>query len=115
MSENATSFWSTPKGWAALGLIGAATYFLLMEHRQHVWQYLPFIILLACPFMHVFMAGTVATEHQWVVRRLIQVIVLIKGAPKEGATIPKAIINTSSTKGSSASKCTVILVTVFGL
>ena len=57
MSENATSFWSTPKGWAALGLIGAATYFLLMEHRQHVWQYLPFIILLACPFMHVFMHG----------------------------------------------------------
>ena len=35
MSENATSFWSTPKGWSALGLIGAATYFLLMEHRQH--------------------------------------------------------------------------------
>ena len=57
MSENATSFWSTPKGLAALGLIGAATYFLLMEHRQHVWQYLPFIILLACPFMHVFMHG----------------------------------------------------------
>tara|TARA_R110001592_G_scaffold116060_2_gene317048 strand:- start:11604 stop:11900 length:297 start_codon:yes stop_codon:yes gene_type:complete len=55
MSTQKTSFWLTPKGLAALGLIGAATYFLLIEHRQHVWQYLPFLILLACPFMHLFM------------------------------------------------------------
>lgn len=54
MSTKRTSFWLTPKGLAALGLIGAVTYFLLMEHRQHVWQYLPFLILLACPFMHLF-------------------------------------------------------------
>ena len=51
------SFWFTPKGLAALGLIAAATYFLLVEHRQHVWQYLPFLILLACLFMHLFMHG----------------------------------------------------------
>ena len=52
MATQKTSFWLTPKGLAALGLIGAATYFLLIEHRQHVWQFLPFLILLACPFMH---------------------------------------------------------------
>jgi len=57
MSNQKSSFWMTPKGLAALGLIGAASYFLLMEHRQHVWQYLPFLILLACPFMHIFMHG----------------------------------------------------------
>lgn len=57
MSTKKTSFWLTPKGLAAMGLIGAATYFLLIEHRQHVWQYLPFLILLACPFMHIFMHG----------------------------------------------------------
>lgn len=55
MAQQHRSFWFTPKGFAALGLIGAATYFLLMEHRQHVWQYLPFLIILACPFMHLFM------------------------------------------------------------
>tara|TARA_R110002074_G_scaffold1_2_gene3 strand:- start:66 stop:362 length:297 start_codon:yes stop_codon:yes gene_type:complete len=55
MGTQKTSFWLTPKGLSALGLIGAATYFLLIEHRQHVWQYLPFLILLACPFMHLFM------------------------------------------------------------
>ena len=49
MATQKTSFWLTPKGLAALGLIGAATYFLLIEHRQHVWQFLPFLILLACP------------------------------------------------------------------
>jgi hypothetical protein len=35
----------TPKGLAALGLIAAASYFLLIEHRQHVWPFLPFLIL----------------------------------------------------------------------
>lgn len=57
MTQQHRSFWLTPKGLAALGLIGAATYFLLMEHREHVWQYLPFLIILACPLMHLFMHG----------------------------------------------------------
>jgi len=58
MSNKQGSFWSTPTGWAALGLIGAAAYFLLMEHRQHFFQFLPFLILLLCPLMHVFMHGS---------------------------------------------------------
>lgn len=57
MTTQKTSFWFTPKGLSAMGLIGAASYFLLMEHRQHVWQYLPFLIILACPIMHIFMHG----------------------------------------------------------
>lgn len=55
MLNKQRSFWSTPTGWAALGLIAAASYFLLVEHRQHFFEYLPFIILLLCPLMHVFM------------------------------------------------------------
>ena len=55
MSNKQGSFWSTPTGWAALGLIAAASYFLLMEHTQHFFQFLPFLILLLCPLMHVFM------------------------------------------------------------
>jgi len=58
MSNKPPSFWSTPSGWAALGLIGAASYFLLMEHTQHFFQFLPFLILLLCPLMHVFMHGS---------------------------------------------------------
>jgi len=58
MSNKPRSFWTTPTGWAALGLIGAASYFLLMEHSQHIFQFLPFLILLLCPLMHVFMHGS---------------------------------------------------------
>jgi hypothetical protein len=57
MATQKSSFWLTPKGLAALGLIGAVTYFLLIEHRQHLWQFLPFLILLLCPLMHIFMHG----------------------------------------------------------
>lgn len=55
MNKSKPSFWLTTKGLAAIGLIASATYFLLMEHRQHVAQFLPYLILLLCPLMHIFM------------------------------------------------------------
>jgi hypothetical protein len=37
-------------------VLGAiAAYFLLTEHRAHFFGALPFLLLLACPLMHVFM------------------------------------------------------------
>jgi len=42
----------------ALGLIvfgAVAGYFLLTEHLAHTVGALPFLLLLACPLMHVFM------------------------------------------------------------
>lgn len=56
MTSNRT-FWRTPKGYSALALIAAVTYFLLMEHRAHLFYALPFLILLLCPMMHIFMHG----------------------------------------------------------
>ena len=50
-----TSFWTSSRGLAALGLIGAASYFLFIEHRQHIVEFLPYLILLACPLMHLMM------------------------------------------------------------
>jgi hypothetical protein len=44
--------------WYRVGLWGAIaimSYFLLTEHLAHVVYFLPFALLLACPFMHVFM------------------------------------------------------------
>ncbi len=65
MAKRTESFWLTPKGFAAIGLIGAASYFLFMEHRQHLFEFLPFLILLACPLMHIFMhGGHGGHEHQ---------------------------------------------------
>ena len=65
MANKRGSFWFTPNGFAAMGLIGAASYFLLVEHRQHLFQWLPFLILALCPLMHVFMhGGHSGHEHQ---------------------------------------------------
>ena len=40
--------------WIFLGFVLIAGYFLLTEHRAHVWQYLPYALLLACPLLHLF-------------------------------------------------------------
>lgn len=58
------SFWLTPAGFAAAGLIGVALYFLLMEHREHVVSYLPYLLVLACPLMHLFMHGSHRKHHE---------------------------------------------------
>ena len=34
---------------------GMSGFLLLAEHRAHVLPYLPFLLLAACPLMHVFM------------------------------------------------------------
>lgn len=50
-----TRFWTSLHGLITLALIGAALYFLLVEHGKHTLPYLPFLILLLCPLMHIFM------------------------------------------------------------
>lgn len=55
MNDQKQSFWMTPRGFAAMGLIASVSYFLLVEHRQHVFEFSPYLILLLCPLMHVFM------------------------------------------------------------
>ena len=48
-------FWSSRYaiGWLVLGAV--AGYFLLTEHRAHFFGALPYLLLLACPLMHIFM------------------------------------------------------------
>jgi len=50
-----TSFWRSRYAIGLLVLGGIAAYFLLSEHRAHFLGALPFLLLLACPLMHVFM------------------------------------------------------------
>ena len=40
--------------WVFWGFMLIAGFFLIAEHRAHVIQYLPFLLLLACPLMHLF-------------------------------------------------------------
>lgn len=43
--------------WAFAGFVAIAAFFLLEEHRAHIFGYLPYLLLLACPFMHLFGHG----------------------------------------------------------
>ncbi len=46
--------------WVLLAFIAIAAYFLITEHRAHLsglLYYPPFLLLLACPLMHLFMHG----------------------------------------------------------
>lgn len=52
LNTNNRSFYNKLGTWGAILIIG---YFVLSEHRAHVVQFLPYIFLLACPLMHIFM------------------------------------------------------------
>jgi hypothetical protein len=49
------SFWSSPYGLVLCGFLIIAGFFLLTEHTAHVFGVLPYLFLLACPLMHLFM------------------------------------------------------------
>ena len=51
------NFWSSRYAIGLLVMGAVAAYFLLSEHRAHFLGALPFLLLLACPLMHVFMHG----------------------------------------------------------
>lgn len=38
-------------------MIGIVVFYLVTEHRAHFFGALPWLILLACPFLHMFMHG----------------------------------------------------------
>ena len=50
-----TNFWGSRYSIGLIVLGAIALYFLLTEHRAHFFFALPFLFLLACPLMHVFM------------------------------------------------------------
>jgi len=36
------------------GFLAVGAFFLITEHRAHVYGFLPFLLLAACPLMHLF-------------------------------------------------------------
>ena len=40
--------------WVFWAFVLISAYFLITEHRAHVIQFLPFLLLLACPLLHMF-------------------------------------------------------------
>ncbi len=48
---------AVPRGynWVFIAFLAIAAFFLFAEHRAHMLGALPFLLLLACPLMHMFM------------------------------------------------------------
>lgn len=41
--------------WVFWSFFAVALVFMLLEHRAHLYGPLPYLLLLACPLMHLFM------------------------------------------------------------
>lgn len=53
--HQAPPFWSSPAGLVLLVAAAVGGFYLVTEHRAHLFGALPYLFLLACPLMHVFM------------------------------------------------------------
>jgi len=62
--HEARPFWTSRGAIALLGFSAIAVFFMFSEHRAHFLGVLPFVLLLSCPLMHVFMHhGKHNNEH----------------------------------------------------
>lgn len=52
-----------PSRWVLIGFLAIAGYFLFTEHRAHIIQYVPYLLLLACPLLHMFHRGHGRHRH----------------------------------------------------
>jgi hypothetical protein len=55
LSQEAQPFWKSRGAIALVGFGAVAAFFMLSEHRAHFLGVLPYLLLLACPLMHMFM------------------------------------------------------------
>ena len=55
LEPGSQGFWTSKAGLATIAFLLIAGFFLLSEHRAHTLGLLPFLLLLACPFLHMFM------------------------------------------------------------
>jgi predicted cobalt transporter CbtA len=53
----------TPLGWVVTLALAALGIYLFMSHTGHVVAALPYLVLLACPLMHLFMHGGHGHHH----------------------------------------------------
>lgn len=52
---NRKNWLASRSNWILLAFLIIAGFYLITEHNAHVFGVLPFLILLACPLLHVLM------------------------------------------------------------
>jgi hypothetical protein len=55
MHDHGRPWWRTRSGIVFCGFLLIAAFYLLTEHTAHVFGALPYLLILACPLMHLFM------------------------------------------------------------
>lgn len=53
-NDSGKGFFRSRSNLALMAFIAIAGFFLVAEHRAHVIEWLPFVLLAACPLMHLF-------------------------------------------------------------
>ena len=56
-SPEQASFWKSKTGLITIVFLVIGAFFLVTEHRAHLLGWLPWLILPACLFLHLFMHG----------------------------------------------------------
>jgi hypothetical protein len=57
LEPRSRGFWTSKAGLVTIAFLLIAAFFLLSEHRAHALGFFPFLLLLACPLLHMFMHG----------------------------------------------------------
>jgi hypothetical protein len=55
---------SRTERWVFWGFALVASYFLFTEHRAHLVNFLPYLLLAACPLMHLLHHGGHGHRHR---------------------------------------------------
>ena len=50
-------FWTSGTGAVLIAFTTVAGVVLVAEHRTHLWEFAPYLLLLACPLMYLFGHG----------------------------------------------------------
>ena len=53
----------SPRGLILLAFLAITAFFLMMEHRAHVFGVLPYVLFLLCPVLHLLMHGRHRGTH----------------------------------------------------
>lgn len=51
------NFWTSRNGVVLLAFLAIAGFYLVTEHTVHLFGALPYLLLLACPLLHLFLHG----------------------------------------------------------
>ena len=57
MDDRPKSWWRNPTKLPFAVFLAIGAYFLWTEHQAHVIEFLPWVLILACVGMHLFMHG----------------------------------------------------------